>query len=236
MHKQFLIGPASGRRGTGQLNQHRSGRKAHTNPQTAGIGNGGGGGVGRIQVITITGTRDAVIKGDVTRIGCVIIQTQQHDVLCLGLGCVSFAIIITLKHHHILVTPARPGTAAGKLVVKIHGVRHGIVAKLAKIIGVRSNRGVTAEVVVETITVDHRQAFVQEVIGILKAFIGGAATARILRLHQIDGLHRAEIAVGIAVTSRRDEVTTVHAGHRRSAEDVVHLAEQGKVQEPHAGI
>ncbi len=104
-------------------------------------------GVGAHQIISITGAvGHAVVKRDIAGVAEVVVHGEQSHVLCPGVAVGAFTIIVALKQDGVLVAPARPGAAAGKLVVEIHRVRPGIVAKFAEIIVVGNDgRGVAGD-------------------------------------------------------------------------------------------
>ena len=236
MHQQLGAGAeiAAIRRGGRHLCQHRPGRKADTQA----IPLRGGVALPTI-IMSVRRTDDPIIKEDVA-VRAVIRGIHREEKDCgirvvVRVGGLHITIVVALKGDNVAVTPARTRPAAGHLMMNVAGLRHGVIAILPEVIGHRDFRegsragGVARPI--EVVRVDHRQALMHEVIGVLQLAVGRAAENRVLILGKLDPLGRAE---GPAVWY---EIALIQSGGQCSAalQSAVEHREQRRVQQSHAG-
>ena len=169
--------------------------------------------------------RHAVVEADVAGIAEIVVHGEEHDRLFRA-GA-QLAGVIALEGYNVAVAPAWTRATAGELMMQPREVRHLVVVELAEEwrIGVAREGMITRSFVVG-IAVNERNAFAQEIVGVLEFTPCREIVVMTLRVH--DAHPRAETA----------PVTLLVAGEARAgiAENVVQVIAQRIVEEPHPGI
>src|SRR5204862_6709522 len=114
-------------RGSRQLRQDRTRRETHPHGISAGrIA------VGRAGIVTVCGSADAMVKIDVAGKAGVVVGGKEHYGRAWVTESVTahITIIVALPRDDVCIAPARPGPAAGELMMQVTNFGHLIVAVL----------------------------------------------------------------------------------------------------------